>query len=255
MPIAVVPTLEAMAGIYSLDRDGGARSPRFAAYTALAARAWGVSEYNPMTDAAIGTVAQLRGMQAEAVVQKPAEAVLEACEADVFTVTLAVVVASGGLWTEKLLTEVHHAVRADRRRWHGLVRTWAQEPVPIPVLAGIARAETVRVLWHASQGPSASLASLVAREGLAGAMATEVADDDDLPGLDALAAARADSTDIGTIAAFLFGDDVAKALGWAPLGVPLNGGQRWAMARALGASRRIGYAAAVRSAPAEVLGL
>jgi hypothetical protein len=106
MPVRVIPTLARMQQVYALDRDGGAASPRFRAYTEFAATTWGASEYNPMTDAATGTVATLVGMGAEAIVQGPAEAVIEVCGAAVCTVTLAVVVAAGGLWTDKLLNEV-----------------------------------------------------------------------------------------------------------------------------------------------------
>jgi hypothetical protein len=39
----------------------------------------------------------------------------------------------------------------------------------------------------------------------------------------------------GEIAAVLFGDAAALALGWTPLGLPWHAGYRWAIARAHGA--------------------
>jgi hypothetical protein len=39
----------------------------------------------------------------------------------------------------------------------------------------------------------------------------------------------------GDIAAVLFGDPAALALGWTPLGLPWHAGYRWAIARANGA--------------------
>lgn len=256
MPVIVVPTLDPMVQVYALNADGGPASPRFRAHRTLAASVWGVSEYNPMAhDAALPTVQALQALGAEACVADAVASLQRVCEVEVFTLTMAIAVASRGRWTEKLQTEVHHAVSVDRKRWHGIVRTWAGEPVTQSVVEGIACAEAVRVLWSALQAPSSSFASIVAREGLAGVLATGAMDDAEDPSLAELADRLAGSTDPGTTAAFLFGDDVAKAMGWVPLGVPLNGGQRWAMTRAIARVEALGCAQALRLPPHALLGI
>lgn len=95
-----------------------------------------------------------------------------------------------------------------------------------------------RASWQLSHGPARTLDAVLAREGEAYAVAGSP-----FGRLEAAEAALVgDAADLlraseqqGDIAAVLFGDPAAVALGWAPLGLPWHAGYRWAIARAHGA--------------------
>jgi hypothetical protein len=52
---------------------------------------------------------------------------------------------------------------------------------------------------------------------------------------------------IGDMAAVLYGDDAASALGWAPAGIADRGGYRWAIDRAERRIGELGAATALRA--------
>jgi hypothetical protein len=253
--VHVAPTLATMQQIYRLSRDGGPRSERFQAYVARVEHAWGLVAFNPMAgSAALDGVEALLALDAEAVVRQAADAVAHACAYDE-PITLALVLASPGLWTDRLATEVEYRTTQPRRAGHGLVYCWSKEPATIEALRREAAAEAVRVMWTALHGAATTLPAVLAREGLAYAMAPGDADAMDPAGspderavLDALDV-LGDSAVMSDVAGVLYGDPTSVALGWPALGVPDRAGPRWAIARAAAIVRRVGAAAALRGTP------
>ena len=214
-----------MAEIYRLDRTGGVRSPRFVAYLARVESEHALAPYNPMAGpAALASVRRLIELDAEAIAAR------HAAEAE-----LAVVVSSPGLWTDRVATEVE--LRTDPEP-PALVRFWAGEPVEAADVERECAAAVQRVRWSLAHGPARTVDAVLAREGAAYAVAgspfgpleaaeaTLVGDAVELLGA---------SEQRGDIAAVLFGDPAAVALGWTPLGLPWHAGYRWAIARAQGA--------------------
>ena len=221
----VTPTLATMAKIYELDRAGGVRSPRFRAYLSGVEQEHALTPYNPMAGpAALATVQRLLEIDAEAIAHS------HCAEAE-----LAVVVSSPGLWTDRVATEVELRTDPDPP---ALVRFWAGEPVEVADVERESVAAALRAGWRATHGPARTLDAVLAREGHAYASAGSsfgvlgvgeaelVRDAVELLG---------GSEKRGDIAAVLFGDPAAVALGWTPLGLPWHAGYRWAIARAHGA--------------------
>ena len=256
--IVVAPTLVAMAEIYALSREGGPRSPRFLSYVRRVEHEWGLSAYNPMAGpAAAETVRALIELDAE---RLAADAASEVCVRCGFggSITLAVVVASRGMWTDRLATEVQHRTLGARRMGHGHVLLWADAPPPpvIPLEAGIhaqlnrvnapvtdaaivrreSAAEAVRIMWCALHGPAATLGGVLAREGLAYALSSSPfgvglpADD---AAIDDAIAVLGDTSTLADVVGVLYGDSASATLGWTPLGLADGSGFRWAVARAV----------------------
>ena len=251
----IAPTLHTMAGVYALTREGGPKSPRFAAYVALTPTNWGLVPYNPMAgDAARDTVNALIALDAESLAQQAAQHVATACH---YTgaVVLAIAVRSKGLWTDRVATEVDERVSAKQRVPHqGVVSIWSREENGTENIARESGAETVRVMWHAIHGIADTLGRVLACEGLAYALAQP------LGGLGRFAAPTTpeenvavieafevlgDTRQAGEIAGVLYGDDAAKEMGWTPLGIPQYAGYRWAIQRAATHIRRHGAPAAL----------
>lgn len=240
--VRVHPTLAAMAEVYRLPKEGGPKSARFAQYAKAAAEAWGFPAYNPMAGVhALAAVETLLAMDAERVTRQCAERVVSVSAYE-GTVDLAVIVASAGMWTDRVATEVQYRTIAERRAGHGLVYQWTREELTLPALEREACAETVRVLWTAMHGAARSMRSVLHREGLAYAMAAQCMTDPvavEPPSREESAAVEGalhvlgDSADPGEIAAVLFGDPGAEAMGWATLGIGDRAGYRWAIARAI----------------------
>ena len=214
-----------MAEIYRLDRTGGVRSPRFVAYLARVESEHALAPYNPMAGpAALASVQRLIELDAEAIAGR------HAAEAE-----LAVVVSSPGLWTDRIATEVE--LRTDPGP-PALVRFWAGEPIETADVERESAAAATRARWLGRHGPARTLADVLAREGAAYAVAGSPfgpleAAEATLVG-DAVGLLGA-SEQRGDIAAVLFGDPAAVALGGTPLGLPWHAGYRWAIARAHGA--------------------
>lgn len=252
--VAIAPTLAHMERIYALSRQGGRRSARFAAYLAQVEHLWGLASYNPMAgDTAAATVDALRTLDAERVVLDAAEQAVERCEWTE-TLTLAVVVATPGLWTDRLATEVRHRTVGDRRAGHGEVLMWATEAQEVAAIERESVAEAVRTMWTALHGPTLSLHAVLAREGMAYALARMLAKahtgnarvGNDPRVLDAIEI-LGDTRTLGDIVAVLYGDEAAGVLGYAPLGIAAGAGYEFAIARATEHIEKLGVADAIRS--------
>ena len=209
----VVPTLELMAGVYARSTSGGPESDRFTAYVAAARDRAPIAGYNPMTSKDVAsTIAALLAIDAEAVV----------AEAAGDDVVLFVTVATPGMWTDRVSTEVHHRLGPPT----GQVLLWTGEDTSVETVRREAVAQAAR-LRH---GPVRTVRDAARREGRAyalagmtGALHELVADAIDVVG---------DDEGLGTMAALLYGDDVAVQLGWTPLGLPWLAGYDHAIATA-----------------------
>ncbi len=241
--VTVVPTLQRMADIYRLPREGGAKSPRFMAYHKVVGTIWGLPPYNPMAGPhALEAVEGLLALGAEALT---AEAAGEAVQRLGYAgeVTLAVVLAAPGVWTDRVANEVRHRTIDERRSGHGTVLQWTRE---LPTRQGVRReamAEVARVAWTAIHGPARTVRAVLAREGLAYAMDdapfAELSDRERTALVDALQIIG-DSAAPSEIVAIAHGDDAALALGYSPLGLAVLAGVRWAGARARAAMAQHG---------------
>ena len=213
-----------MAEIYRLDRAGGPSSPRFRAYLARVEHEHALAAYNPMAGPeALASVERLLELDAEAVAGRHAE-----------ETEIAVVVSSPGLWTDRIATEVELRTAPGPPT---LVRFWAGEPIETADVERESAAAATRARWFGRHGPTRTLEEVLAREGKAYASCESPfgpleAGEAALVG-DAVALLGASELR-GEIAAVLFGDPAALALGWTPLGLPWHAGYRWAIARAHG---------------------
>jgi hypothetical protein len=237
-----------MAGIYKLSREGGARSPRFTEYTRLAPNILGLSGYNPMAGPhAAETIQSLLDMDAESIAGQALAAVQARCEY-AESIEMALVVASAGMWTDRLATEVKHRTSPHRDRNTGLVLLWTGEPVTEADVRREAAAEAARVVWSAFHGDANSAGQVLAREGFASALAIDpsgTAEVDEKTG----EAARilSDHTNLGDITAFLYGDAAALELGYTALGLPDHAGFHWAIAQATRLIKKRGVPEAIRA--------
>jgi hypothetical protein len=232
-----------MAQLYALPRDGGPASPRFKAYVSRTPSEPGLIAYNPMAGpAALETVEMLIACDAEALAQQIAQQVVDLCEYQ-NDVALSVAVRSSGLWTHRVATEVEERAGAKpRTQGRGFVSIWSREPCDVNDVAREAAAECVRVMWTTQHGKELTARSLLAREGLAYAIASRYATpgpyaapltDEESLAIIGILDILGDSGDSSDMANVLFGDAAAIELGWTPLGIPLNAGYKWAVARAL----------------------
>jgi hypothetical protein len=225
MAVRVVPTLEAMAEVYRRSAVGGRDSPRFASYVELGREGVPVSGYNPMTSKdVLGTVERLLALDAEAVVADTAATVVKRLGADE-DVALALVVATPGLWTDRMWAEVEHRVAG---RGRNEVVLWQGDDVGLEAVRSAAAADTVRAVWSARYGIPATLRDAVAQEGLALTLAGMGGTYDDEAA--AIYEVLADDTTLSSMVAFLFGDDAATAMGFTPVGLRPRVGERHAVA-------------------------
>ena len=245
--ILVSPTLERMARVYALSRAGGLNSPRFVAYRLQVERHWGLAVFNPMAgDAAAAAVHALIGLQAEDIAAATASDMLALCDWHA-PVTLAVVVATPGMWTDRLATEVRHRTHADRRDAHGEILLWADDPPSVEAIARESIAEAVRTMWTSLHGATRSLHAVLAREGLAYALAGTAPPQQP----NSLVVAEAlgvlgDTEALGDIVAVLYGDGAAVTLGYTPLGLAERAGYGFASERAAALIAGVGAAQALR---------
>ena len=246
--------------MYRLSRTGGPNSPRFQFYLARVQRAWGLAAYNPMAGAvALQAVERLLELDAEALALAAVTRTAAACEFG-DDMTLAVVVRSQGMWTDRIATEIEQRVSAVRREGHGLVDMWSGEPINGDDVRRESAAEAARVVWTAIHGQPRSLRGMLEREGLAYAAAATVTRGLD-PGFgrttpttqESSAVEEAvdllgDSAQHSDIVGVLFGDPASTAMGWTPLGVPDRAGYHWAIARAARAIEEDGLGNVLRRA-------
>jgi len=229
--ITIVPTLATMAGIYGMPRGGGASSPRFHAYHALVAHTFGLSAFNPMAGPhALEAVDALLAMNGEAIVADAARETALRCRYD-GDVTLALVVASPGMWTDRIATTVRHRTLDTRIPNHGLVFQWTHD-VPTPdSVHDAAVAEMVRVIHTEQHGPATSVRAVLAREGKAialGKAAVPPLGDAERRAVDDALDIIGDSSNPADIVAIALGDEVAIAMGYPTLGLAPDAGVRWA---------------------------
>jgi hypothetical protein len=241
-----------MAAIYSLSRAGGPRSARFTAYVARVEHEWGLVGYNPMAGPpALAAVQQLITLDAEQLARNAAQEIAERCEFD-GEVTLALVVASPGMWTDRLATEVQHRTVGDRHVGHGEVLLWTGDALDGALVRRESVAEAVRTMWTSTHGAATTLREVLAREGLAYALASNPYNAseprDDIAVEDAISVLD-DTAILGDIVAVLYGDAAAIALGWTPLGISKHAGFRWAIERASKLIDRVGAREALRMIP------
>lgn len=225
MTIHVVPTLARMADIYRLSRDGGPKSPRFVAYTEAAARLVPISGYNPMTSKDVASaIDALLAIDAEQRLADTANAIARRLQ---FTddVAMHLIVAAPGVWTDRLVTEVHHhLVSTDQRG----VLLWFDDMVSPERLDAACAEQTTRMIEVARHGAPATLRAAVQQEGRALAVAG-------VPGAPSEAAAEVlevlgDDASLASMVAFLYGDETAAALGYALLGIGAGVGAAHAVA-------------------------
>jgi hypothetical protein len=233
--VTIVQTLTTMAGIYRMPREGGPASPRFQAYHALVASTHGLSAYNPMAGPhALEAVEALLAIDAESIASDAAHDTCARLEYD-GDVTLAVVLAAPGYWTDRVATDVRHRTLDARTPHQGLIYQWTRETPTVASVRREAIAETVRVIHTAVHGPATTVRAVLAREGLAEAMddapVAALTDAEAQRVLDALDLVG-DATSASDIVAITLGDDAATAMGYIPLGLAFHAGVRWAATRA-----------------------
>lgn len=246
MAVRVAPTLARMAEVYRLPASGGAESPRFKSYAGAARSGEPVTHFNPMTSKPAGeTVEALLGVGAEAVAAEAATAVLDELGAgQEVELVMFVTVATPGMWTDRVATEVEHRLGGQRDLE---LLFWTGEQIDAATVVRRARGQAVRAAWWAVDGDRRdTVRAAVAREGIALAVSrdgpvprddTAVADAVELLGSKA---------GFGDRACVVFGDRVAAAMGFTPLGLGDLAGARHGAARC----EHTDIAAAFASGPA-----
>jgi hypothetical protein len=233
MTVRIAPTLSAMADIYQLSIDGGPESPRFTRYMDLNRDGYPIAGFTPMTTnkETVKTVDALVELDAEEL----ASEIANECARDLGLredIGLSITVATPGMWTDRLATEIEH--RVGGRRWSEII-VWSGEEVDADRLRRLTKAQMVRAGWATIHHPPRTVAQLAGQEGLSGAFARE--DGDETPSPDAavaeVLAVVGEDSHLATRAAFLYGDEVAEKLGWLPLGVGPSAGYQHSIALAL----------------------
>ncbi|MDB4913446.1 MAG: hypothetical protein JWM95_1090 [Gemmatimonadetes bacterium] len=224
-----------MAQIYALSRSGGPASERFTAYVARVEHEYGLVGYNPMAGPhALEAVQQLLALDAEAIAFEAASEVAARCGYG-DAIMLAIVLASPGMWTDRLSTEVQHRTVAKRTAGRGFIYQWTREQFDAPSVRRESAAEAVRVMWTATHGAARTVRAVLAREGLAYALSSNPYGDatpDDTARVEEALAVLGESTELSDIAGVLYGDPACDAHGWPLLGIPEYAGYRYAIKRA-----------------------
>ncbi len=248
--VTIAPALETMAELYKLSRDGGPKSERFTEYVKRVEHEWGLVSYNPMAGAAaVEAVQQAIALGAEQIASEAAADTIADCEYTGGVITLAVVVASAGMWTDRLATEIEYRTTGKRRADHGQVILWSREAITAEDVRRESVAETVRTMWTSLHGQARTLHAVLAREGLAYGLADPkaIAQPGNEAAISDALEILGDSTTQGDIVAVLYGDAVAHKMGWPTLGISDRGGAIWAAQRAVRMIAEIGEAAALRA--------
>ncbi|MGF1666163.1 MAG: hypothetical protein ACFCVC_07795 [Acidimicrobiia bacterium] len=204
----VVPTLALMAEVYELDRTGGTDSPRFRRYVELAAQ-HPIHPYNPMTGnpEALLTVEHLIGVDAESVVDG-------LCGDR----AISIAVLTPGAWTDRAFTEIDYRTRAQPIVWF-----WAGEYTDPEVVSMRTRMQLARLAWQDHNGAPDTVRRLSGQEGAA-MLAADRRPSGDVERARTVFEVVAEETDMGTFIAWLLGDEVAEAAGYAGLGLAAEDG-------------------------------
>ena len=214
MAVEIAPTLELMLHIYSLSREGGPDSERFIAFGAAAADGRCIPGYNPMTGEPVAdTISAMIELGAEGIARAVATetAVVIGFNHDV---TMYFTVAAPGMWTDRFGTEVEHRLKATRPE---SILLWFDDEITSEVIEREVRAQTVRLHEIVKRGgrPPETLEQAVDQEGRALALSGAVGTFDEKAAR-ILDEYRTDPS-LATMVAFLYGDDDAAKLGYAPL--------------------------------------
>ncbi len=207
-----------MADVYRQPTTGGAGSPRFKAYVALAGHA-PVTNFNPMTSKPVlETIEALLAIDAEQVADEIAG------DHDMF-----ITVAAPGMWTDRIATEIEHRLGEPS----GQILLWTGEDMTADAVRRETIAQVVRIERHAR-----TTFEVAMREGYAYALAGETGTRD--PAVDDALKIVGKDESLPTKAALLYGDDAARAMGFVPLGLSDHAGYRHciALARASGVRSR-----------------
>ncbi len=203
-----------MAEVYSKSTRGGVTSDRFRAYVEAGRCGLPVHGYNPMTsEPVLETIEALIGVDAEARLHEVANRAAGSLGHDQHSV-MYLTVATPGMWTDRLATEVEHRLLAKQP---GSAVLWVGEPIEPAALDAEFAAQTVRRVHHCWFGAPRTLASAVRQEGLAGAYAGVVGQAH--PGAAEVLEVLADDSTFATQVAFMYGDDAASVMGFSALGV------------------------------------
>jgi len=226
--IRVVPTLELMATVYRLSKDGGTRSARFLGYVRAAKTGAPISGYNPMTSKpALAAVEALMAMRAEERVERIANQIAnELGFLDDTDMNLSV--STPEMWTDRLGTEIHHRFAAKDPRG---ILWWCDDIPTLELLDAEIAAQTVRMISTIRDGAPTSLRAAVTQEGAARAVSDAVGLYDECAA-QALAILESD-TSLASKVGCLYGDVAATAMGFTPLGL----GERVGFAHAVALAR------------------
>lgn len=240
MDLAHLPLLEIQRDLYTIPRG----MERFRTYLATMTGVYGddivlpLMTMNPMAkDHVPAMIASLLAMDAESIA---ASAVEEASRripepSQRLQVGLVATDDAQGGWTNRTFTEMSLRFDSSRYRRRGFVvvplwtsESWTPESIRTAVLAAIYRA--AHAIRH---GDPKTLGEMVDQEGRTASFAglhEGALDADDIAYSRAVIASHRDSTHMPVQVACLYGDAIAKALGYDPLGLSDHAG--YAVARA-----------------------
>lgn len=221
MGILIAPALTIMADVYRLSASGGAESDRFAAYREAAQQHLPVYGYNPMTSEPIlRTIEGLIDLDAETVALQAANAAAEAIGFRQDS-TMHLTVATPGMWTDRLATEVDHRLKASDPVG---VLLWIDDPLTAEHIREQVGSQITRLAAFVERGGQApaTLLQAVSQEGKAQALSGITGEHND-NAADILEILGSEQ-DVATMVAFLYGDDAASKLGYTPLGLADNVG-------------------------------
>ncbi len=245
--VTVVPTLAAMAEIYQLSRSGGVKSPGLQRIALARSMSGGSRDTIRWLDRmhSMRSTSSWRSTRRHVLARRRSRSSNDASSRATSRWQLS---SSPGMWTDRVATEVRHRTSAKRRAGHGEILLWTGDVLDAGLVLREAAAETVRVMWTTLHGAADTLGALLAREGLAYALASNpygpsspLDDATVAEGITVLG----DTSTLGDIVAVLYGDAVASCLGWTPIGLAEHAGYRWAIARSAARIVSLGAAEAL----------
>jgi hypothetical protein len=210
-----------MADVYRLPATGGKDSPRFKRYVDVMLEGGSPAQgYNPMTSKPVlETIEALLAIDAETIAQEIAG------DHQMF-----ITVAAPGMWTDRIATEVEHRLGEPS----GQILLWTGEDTTADAVRRETIAQVIRIERHARTTYEVAMREgyAYALAGGSGAIDREVET--------ALKVVGKDES-LATKAALLYGDDVARTMGFVPLGLADRAGYKHciALARASGVRGRV----------------